>query len=55
MPPNARVIQIADTLQLGEVIVSEADLRELMGRNDLTALEKPREMTFDDRGQLTDV
>jgi hypothetical protein len=54
-PPNARVIQIADTLHLGEVIVSEAYLPELKGRNDLTALEKPREMTFDDRGQLADV
>jgi hypothetical protein len=54
-PPNARVIQIADTLHLGEVIVSEAFLPLLAGRSDLTALEEPREMRFDERGQLEDV
>lgn len=54
-PPNARVIQISDTLHLGEVIVSEAFLPQLAGRSDLTALEEPREMRFDERGQLEDV
>lgn len=54
-PPNARVIQISDTLHLGEVIVSEAYLKQLEGRGDLEALEAPREMAFDDTGHLIDV
>ena len=54
-PPQAKVMQISDTLHLGEVIVSEAFLPLLAGRNDLQALEAPREMTFDANGQLVDV
>lgn len=54
-PPQAKVIQISDTLHLGEVIVSEAFLPLLAGRSDLKALESPREMQFDAQGQLRDV
>lgn len=54
-PHQARVMQISDTLHLGEVIVSEAFLPQLAGRSDLKALESPREMKFDANGQLVDV
>ncbi len=54
-PPQAKVIQISDTLHLGEVIVSEAYLPLLAGRGDLKSLEPPREMTFDAHSQLADV
>lgn len=46
-PPDAKVIQIADTLHLAECLVSEAYLPLLDGRGELTALEAPREMAFD--------
>jgi len=54
-PPDARIIQISDTLHLSDVIVSEAYLAELAGRNDLKSLESPREMAFDATGQMIPV
>ncbi|MFO0918699.1 MAG: lactate racemase domain-containing protein [Planctomycetaceae bacterium] len=54
-PPDAKVIQISDTLHLGEVIVSEAYLPLLASQANLKALESPREMTFDANGQLSPV
>ena len=54
-PPLSRVIQISNTLQLAECLVSEAYLPELAGRDDLTALTEPTDMAFDDRGNLLDV
>jgi len=54
-PPQAKIMQISDTLHLGELIVSEAFLPQLAGRADLKALEAPREMKFDAAGQLIDV
>jgi len=54
-PPQSRVIQIANTLQLAECLVSEAYLSELAQREDLTALTEPIDMAFDDQGNLSDV
>ena len=51
-PPNAKVIQIKDTLHLADVLVSEKYLDELSGRNDLERLSEPDEMAFDAHGNL---
>ena len=51
-PPNAKVIQIKDTLHLAEVLVSEKYLEELSGRKDLERLSEPQEMAFDAVGNL---
>jgi hypothetical protein len=51
-PENARVVQIADTLHLGEVLVSEACLAEIADRNDLEVIDGPFEMPFDEEGNL---
>lgn len=54
-PENARVVQIADTLHLGEVLVSEACLAEIADRADLEIIDGPFEMPFDENGNLTAV
>jgi hypothetical protein len=54
-PENARVVQIADTLHLGEVLVSEACLAEIANREDLEVIDGPFEMPFDENGNLTAV
>jgi hypothetical protein len=54
-PPQARVIQIADTLHLAECLVSDAYLPRMKERPDLEALEPPREMAFDAAGNLLPV
>jgi hypothetical protein len=54
-PPEAKVIQIADTLHLAECLVCEAYLPLLAERGDLTALDAPHEMEFDVQGNLRDV
>ena len=51
-PPQARVIHIQDTLHLAEVLVSEAYLPELSGRDDLAQVTQPTEMAFDADGNL---
>jgi hypothetical protein len=51
-PPDARVIRIRNTLELGEVWASEAYLKELPGRADLTALSAPEPIAFDAAGNL---
>ena len=51
-PPNAKVIQIKDTLHLADVLVSEKYLDDLPGRNDLERLSEPEEMAFDADGNL---
>ena len=51
-PPDAKVIQIKDTLHLADVLVSEKYLDELSGRNDLERLSEPEEMAFDAHGNL---
>lgn len=51
-PEHSKVIQILDTLHLGEVLVSEAFLPDLKGREDLEKLTEPAEMSFDSVGNL---
>jgi hypothetical protein len=51
-PSRTRVVQIADTLHLAEVLVSEAYLSEVKSRNDLEILAGPFEMPFDHDGNL---
>lgn len=51
-PAKARVIHITDTLHVAEVLVSEAYLSELEGRDDLEIVEGPFEMEFDSSGNL---
>jgi len=54
-PEQARVIQIADTLRLSEVLVSEAYLPEIQTRSDLEILNGPFDMPFDVSGNLLPV
>ena len=54
-PEHARVVQIADTLHLGEVLVSEACLVEVSERDDLEVLDGPFEMPLDQNGNLQPV
>ena len=49
---NARVIHITNTLLVSEVLVSEAYLSEIEGRDDLEILEEPRGMSFNPDGNL---
>ncbi|WP_437202640.1 lactate racemase domain-containing protein [Planctomicrobium sp. SH664] len=53
-PPDARIIQIADTLHLAEMMVSDAFLRE--GADfPFEVLSGPSEMTFDAEGNLPEI
>ncbi|HET6422338.1 MAG TPA: lactate racemase domain-containing protein [Planctomycetaceae bacterium] len=54
-PPQARVIQIADTLRLAECLISEAFAREWSGRKDLEIVSGPTAMAFDGDGNLQPV
>jgi hypothetical protein len=54
-PPDARVLQISNTLHLGEVLASRAFLPECAGRPDLEVLSEPAEMQFDADGMLAPV
>jgi hypothetical protein len=54
-PPRARVIHIADTLHVAEVLVSEAYLPQLAERPDLTPVGDMAEMAFDAGGNLSPV
>jgi hypothetical protein len=54
-PENSRVVQIPDTLRLGEVLVSEAFLNEVESRDDLEIISGPDEMDFDADGNLLPV
>lgn len=51
-PERCRVVRIRNTLQLGEVEVSEAYGDELFQRSDLEMLEGPYPMGFDSQGNL---
>ncbi len=54
-PENARVVQIPDTLTLGEVLVSEVFLAEIESREDLEIVSGPDDMAFDSDGNLVPV
>jgi len=51
-PEDARVVQIADTLHVGEVLVSEAYRDDVHARDDLEILDELREMEFDAEDNL---
>ena len=51
-PPDARMLWIPDTLHLAEVECSAAYWEQAQGRDDLTILTEPRELVFDDEGNL---
>jgi hypothetical protein len=53
-PAELRVIQIPDTLHLAEVLVSEAYLGEMRGRDDLEVLNDPEPIEFDGNRNLFD-
>jgi hypothetical protein len=54
-PEQAKVLHIANTLHLTEVLASEAYLPEIERRANLEILEEPRPMEFDDEGNLLPV
>lgn len=54
-PEDAKVVQISNTLHVGEVLVSEAYLPEIERRGDLEILDGPLEMEFDPEGFLLPV
>jgi hypothetical protein len=51
-PERARLVRIHNTLDLVEVLVSEAYLPELKKRADLEILEEAQDMRFDEKGDL---
>ena len=54
-PEDSRVVHISNTLQVGEVLVSEAYLSEIESRDDLEILDGPSDMEFDDNDNLIPV
>ena len=54
-PETSRIVQIYDTLELSEVIVSETYLEEINARDDLEILSGPFELPFDAEGNLASV
>ena len=54
-PPQARLLWIADTLDLAEVECSAAYLEAARGRSDLEIISQPREMEFDAEGNLRQI
>ncbi len=51
-PQQARLLWIADTMKLDKLECSEAYLDEARGRDDLQILTEPRELQFDEKGNL---
>ena len=51
-PENAKVLRIHNTLELGELLVSEAYLPEIEQREDLEIVGEAEEMVFDDKDDL---
>ncbi|MCA9026835.1 MAG: DUF2088 domain-containing protein [Planctomycetaceae bacterium] len=52
---NARIVQIADTLHLAELLISEACLDEIKANKAIEIIDGPIEMSFDHNGNLADV
>ncbi len=52
---DSRIVQITDTLDLAELLVSESCLPEIEAQPDIEIIAPPGEMVFDDTGNLTDV
>ena len=51
-PENAKVLRIHNTLELAEVLVSEAYLPEVETRDDLEVIGEAEDMPFDANGDL---
>jgi hypothetical protein len=51
-PTRARVMHIKNTMELTEVLVSEAYLAQVKTREDLSLMAQPMEMTFDHNGDF---
>ena len=51
-PPDARVMRIRNTLDVEEILVSEACEKEVARRGELSVVEPPREMQFDANDDL---
>jgi hypothetical protein len=51
-PEQAKVIRIRNTLDLKQMLVSEAYNDEIQGRSDLTIVEPAHDMEFSDEGNL---
>ena len=51
-PEQAKVVRIHDTLDLREILVSEAYLPEVESRNDLSVVTPLKELEFDSNGDL---
>ena len=51
-PENARVLRIHNTLELGELLVSEAYRAEIEQRDDLDIVGEATDMPFDANGDL---
>jgi hypothetical protein len=51
-PEEAMIIRIRNTLDLKEVMVSEAYRTEMDGRDDLSIIDPPRDMEFDEKGNF---
>lgn len=54
-PEASRIVQIFDTLELSEVIVSETYLEDINSRDDLEIIAGPFELAFDAEQNLTPV
>ena len=51
-PGEEKILRIHNTLDLGELLVSEAYRAEVEARDDLSIVEEASEMSFDDSGDL---
>ena len=51
-PDQAKVVRIRNTLDLREILASEAYLLQVNQRSDLSVLEAPKELVFDANGNL---
>lgn len=52
---DVRIVRIKDTLDLGRIMVSENMLPEIAGRSDMKVVSEPRELAFDENGDLRDL
>ncbi len=51
-PGKEKIVRIHDTLDLVEILASEAYLPDVEKREELSVLEVPSEIKFDDSGDL---
>ncbi|MEQ9065340.1 MAG: [Fe-S]-binding protein, partial [Gimesia chilikensis] len=54
-PETSGIVQIYDTLELSEVVVSETYLEEINSRDDLDIISGPFDLPFDAEGNLASV